>query len=472
MKKQKIPAIFPSVFKSFVLVLFFVFLSISTSKAEDTTSKNKEEKQSEITLPLGQGPIIELVIHGSINPVSADYIQKGLEYAKEKNSRALLLRLNTPGGLLPSMQQIVEEFLDSPVPVIVYVSPSGGGAISAGVFITLAGHVAAMAPGTTIGAAHPVQAGGQDMGDDMRGKVENFAASMVKAIAEQRGRNVEWAEKAVRESVALTDTEALKQGVIDLVSPTVESLLESIEGRVCKVPYGQITLKDLKNHPIELYEMSFQQKIINTISDPNIAALLGLGAAGGILAEFYNPGLIVPGLVGVICLILTLVAVQVIPINAGGIVLLVLGTVLMMAELFIPSFGILGIAGVICLVLGSIYAVDTSMVWAVDGFSFDRLLVGGVAAGFGAFLLLILYLAVNAKSRRVTTGEEGMIGMKATVSRAFVKKEEGSGILSGKAKLMGEIWNADLIEGDLPLAVGESVKVVEVEGLRLKVVRG
>jgi membrane-bound serine protease (ClpP class) len=425
-------------------------------------------ESSTASIEQGSGPIIELTLNGPINPVSYDYVKKGISHAREKNARLLLLKMNTPGGLLPSMQSIVESILDSPVPVVVYVTPSGGGAISAGVFITLAAHVAAMSPGTTIGAAAPVQAGGADVGEDMKGKVQNFAASMVKAIAEQRGRNVEWAEKAVRESVALTDREALDQNVIDIIAPSVDALMKQIEGRTVILPQGTLTLSGLSSHSREAFDMTTQQKIINAISDPNIAALLGLGAVGGILAEFYNPGLIIPGLIGIVCLILTLVAVQVIPISAGGVLLLLLGAALMTLEFFIPSFGIFGIAGIVCLVLGSIYAIDTSLVWSVDGFSFDPVMVGSVAGLLGVFLLLIVFFAVSSKSKKFVSGKEGLEGMTARVTRDFT--EQGSGIPPrGSVRVMGEIWTAVLVEGELPVVKDSEVFVREVDGMTLKV---
>ncbi len=449
--------------KKLIYILpLFVLLLLSPLYAKST------EDTQEKSLAQGEGAIIELTLNGPINPVSYDYIKKGIAHAKEKNSRLLLLKMNTPGGLLPSMQSIVEEMLESTVPVVVYVTPSGGGAISAGVFITMAAHIAVMSPGTTIGAAAPVQAGGNDIGEDMKGKVQNFAASMVKAIAEQRGRNVEWAERAVRESVALTDKEALDQNVIDLIAPSVDKLMESLEGRKVKMSGGTISLSGVTSHARESFEMTTQQKIINAISDPNIAALLGLGAVGGILAEFYNPGLIVPGLIGIVCLILSLVAVQAIPINAGGVILLLMGAVFMTLEFFVPTFGIFGIAGIVCLVLGSIYAIDTSLVWSVDGFSLDTVMIGSIAGILGMFLLFIVFFAVSSKTRKFVSGKEGLVDMKATVTIDF-SEQSGSPHPRGSVRVMGEIWSAVLVEGELPVQKGAEVLVREVDGITLKV---
>lgn len=454
------------IFNNFFLLICLLLTSSVFASTSDISKENK--KTVDKIIPQGKGPIIELTLQGPINPVSYDYIHKGILHAEEKDARLLILKMNTPGGLLPSMQSIVESMLESKVPIVVYVTPSGGGAISAGVFITMAGHIAAMSPGTTIGAAAPVQAGGNDIGEDMKGKVQNFAASMVKAIAEQRGRNVEWAEKAVRESVALTDKEALEQNVVDLLAHSVEDLLESIEGRSCQMKDGIIVLTELVSHEKESFEMTTQQKIINAISDPNIAALLGLGAMGGILAEFYNPGLIFPGLFGVICLILSMVAMQVIPINAGGIILLLLGGIFLTLEFFIPTFGIFGIAGIICLVLGSIYAIDTSMVWSVEGFSLDVTLIGSIAALLGGVLLFIIYFAAATKAKKFVSGKEGLVGMTAKVTRSFNKTSEGS-VPRGTVQVMGEIWSAVLIEGDLPVESGSEVVIKGVEGILLRV---
>lgn len=452
-------------------------LNADSNKSELLSFNKSENKDKKINQ--GSGLIIELTINGAINPVSFDYIKKGISHAKDKNARLLILKMNTPGGLLTSMQSIVEEFLVSPVPIVVFVSPSGGGAISAGVFITMAAHVAVMSPGTTIGAAAPVQAGGGDIGDDMKGKVQNFAASMVKAIAEQRGRNVEWAEKAVRESVALTDNEALKENVIDFISPSVDNLLETLEGREISMQEGVITLSELSKAHREFFDMSTQQKIINAISDPNIATLLGLGAVGGILAEFYNPGLIIPGVFGVICLILALVAAQVIPINAGGIILLLLGAVFMSLEFFIPTFGIFGIAGIICLVLGSIYAIDTSLVWSVDGYSIDPVLIGSIAGILGFFLLMIVLFAVSSKAKRFVSGKEGLLDQVAIITKDFLL-DKATGALKGSVRVKGEIWNAvyyqksddsDSSSNGLSLVKGEEVVIKDIDGILLKVIK-
>jgi len=412
--------------------------------------------------------ILSLKLDGTINPGTADYVISGVRRAEAEKYNAVIVHLNTPGGLLPSTQSIVESFLESPIPVLVYVSPSGGGAISAGVFITLAGNFASMAPGTNIGAAHPVSGGGQDIDGDMRLKVENFAASLIKAIAEQRGRNVAWAEKAVKESVALTDTEAVKEKVVDFTSSSVLDFLNSAKGKKIKIKGTEVEFPDLTAARIDQHEMSFRQEVVSIVSDPSIASLLGVGAFGGIVAEFYHPGLIIPGTIGVLCLILTLVASQTIPINTGGVLLLGFGGLLMIAEMFVPSFGVLGIVGLICLVIGSVYVVDTSMIWAVDGYGLDTEIVGGAALVVGLALLFLIYIASSTFKKKAVTGKEGLMGRTAEVKTDFVLDEQ-KGILKGKIFVNGELWSAEMKLTEYMPRKGAQVTVIRLEGMILVV---
>lgn len=423
--------------------------------------------------------VLHLTVNTTINPATAEYIEKGIIQAETNNFEAVLISLNTPGGLITSMQSIVEKVLRSKIPVIVYVSPSGGGAISAGVFITMAGHIAAMAPGTTIGAAHPVSSNGENIGEDMRHKAENFAASLVKAIAEQRGRNIEWAEKAVRESVALTDIEAIKLNVVDYSAENIKVIFEKSKGKVVKVDDKDYIFPDLTTAEVLELPMNLQQKVVSMISDPNVMAILGLLAMGGIMAELYNPGLIFPGLVGVVSLILTLVASQVIPISIGGLALLVIGALLISAEMFIPSFGVLGLIGIVCLILGSIYAIDTTDVWANDGFHINPWLIGSLAGTLGIALLGLVHFVLSARGLRVTTSAEGLIGERAIVIKEFVNNQARGDVHAGKVRVKGEIWNAyvDKIasgtnetfnRGD-SIIPGNIVIIEKVEGLTLKV---
>lgn len=414
-------------------------------------------------------PIFVLQIDGTINPATADYLSTSIAQAEKADSKLLLLELNTPGGLLPSTQTMVELLLNSKIPTVVYVTPSGGGAVSAGVFITLAGHFAVMAPGTRIGAAHPVTGTGDDISGDMRAKVENDAVKQLQAICEQRGRNFVWAEKAVRESVSASDREALQEKVIDFIAVDRAKLLVELEGRTLNIKGQTITLTQLSESPQQIVQMSFKQRVINVLSDPNIAILLGLCALLGIGLELYHPGGIVPGVVGVICLVLALTAAQVLPINYGGLALLLLGVIFFVVELFMPTFGVWGIAGVICLVLGSIYLIDTELIWG-EAIGVNVTFIGAVAALVGGILMGVGYLVLRTSRKQVTTGKEGLIHKHATIKTPFAGKDSDLFLL-GKVFVMGEYWNAkaDATYRDL-LLVGQAVRIVAVEdGMRLVV---
>jgi len=311
-----------------------------------------------------------------INPASSDYIRVGLEKAKESNANALVIEMDTPGGLLSSTKDIVKMILNSEVPVVVYIHPSGSSATSAGVFITLSAHVAAMNEGTSIGAAHPVSIGqrGNDKKKDteeendddskkddkdiMNEKIENYAAAFIESIAEKRGRNIEWAVEAVRNSASITSTEALEKNVIDLISPSLNDLLTRIDGRKIKVNEKEIILAT-KDASIQNIEMSAKQKLIDVLSTPDIALLLISLGSLGLLLEFYNPGLIFPGVAGAICLMLGFVSFQILPFNYGGVVLLFIAVGLFIAEIYVPSFGLLTTGGIISFILGALLLFDT-----------------------------------------------------------------------------------------------------------------
>ncbi len=415
------------------------------------------------------GPVMIAEISGTINPATDDYLRTALKKAEERNARLFVLKLNTPGGLLPSMQSMVEMLLQAGVPTVVYVSPQGGSATSAGVFVTMAGHFAAMAPGTTIGAAHPVLGGGGDIQGDMREKIENYAVSLGRAIAEQRGRNVKWAEAAVRESVSITDREAVAEKVVDFSASDLPRLLEELEGKSANVRGTSVTLAGLASSPQEVIEMNLRQQVANFLSDPNIAMLLGLGALLGIGIELYHPGAILPGVFGAVCLVLSLIAAQVVPINTGGLLLLVLSGVLFIAEVFAPSFGVLGVAGVVCLILGSLYFVDTDEVWSQTGFTVQRGLIGTLAGVTGGLLLLVSSVAMRAQKGRFHTGKEGLEGKDAVTVTDFVPDTQGGA--SGRVRVMGEIWQARIdSSGSVLPKAGDVLAVVAVdEGLRLLV---
>lgn len=415
-----------------------------------------------------KGPIVIIDIDGPITPATDDFLKTSYSRARERHARLFIIRLNTPGGLVPSMQSMVQALLGADIPTVVYVAPGGASATSAGVFITLAAHIAVMAPGTTIGAAHPVTGTGDDISGDMRAKVENFAVSLMRAIAEQRGRNITWAEQAVRESISITDRDAVAEKVIDFTASDLDSLLAQLEGRTVTVQGSPVTLKDLKDATQEPLEMNFKQRVVDVLSDPNVAILLGLGALVGIGIELYHPGLLVPGILGVVCLILSLVAAQVLPINEGGLVLFALGLLCFGVEMFMPTFGVWGIAGIVCVVLGGIYLIDSDLVWGFDVYDVKTWLLGGVAAVGALFVGFISTLAVLAQRRPVATGKEGLVGQVAFTKSEF--RERTGGGLQGKVELQGELWNAQLAEGSRLPAIGQQVKVLRVEsGLMLVV---
>jgi len=326
-------------------------------RAEKTTPVVQEKAQAEPFRQPGR-EIVLLVVDGMINPATADYIHDGIERGRQEGAQAVVIQLDTPGGLLDSAKSIVKDILGAPVPIIVYVAPSGAGATSAGVFVTLAANVAAMAPGTNIGAAHPVGGQGENISGDMREKVENFAASLSRTIAQERGRNVEWAEKAVRESVSITEQEAVKEGVVDLVADSIPDLLRKVNGRKVEVAGREVELAT-EDANVQRYDMRLRQKILDILANPNIAYLLLMAGVLGLYVEFTHPGVFFPGVAGTICLLLGMAALQVLPINYSGLALIILGLALLVSELFLPSFGVLGIGGIIAFILGSLLLFDT-----------------------------------------------------------------------------------------------------------------
>ena len=409
-----------------------------------------------------QAHVNRLIIDASINPAVGDFIRENIKFSSDEGALALIIQLDTPGGLLSSTKSIVKDILGAPLPVILYVSPSGAGAGSAGVFITLAGHIAAMAPGTTIGAAHPVASGGQNIEGDMREKIENYTVSFIESIAQRRGRNVEWAEQAVRESVSITDIEALEKKVVDLVAVDVHDLLTQATGREVEVGNESITLDftpaqlSAGRFNIVTIEMRLKHKVLNILSDPNIAYLLMMAGMLGLYLEFSNPGLLFPGLAGGICLILALTAFQVLPINYTGLVLIGLGMALLIAELFIPSFGILGVSGIAAFVLGSLFLFDTPD----SEIAVDRGIIFAASLAVGTFMFVAGSLAVHAWRRPVALGLEGLQGEIGEVRTRLAPH--------GKVWIHGEYWTA---ASDEDIEVGQKVQIVEVDHMILRVRR-
>jgi membrane-bound serine protease (ClpP class) len=401
--------------------------------------------------------VYRIDIDGPISPATADYVESALEHASENAASALVVRLDTPGGLLNSTKTIVKAFLAADVPVIVHVAPGGSSATSAGVFMTMAAHVAAMAPGTTIGAAHPVSGGGQDIGGDMRQKVENYAVSFVESIASKRGRNVEWAQKAVRESVSITETEAVELRVVDFIAADVSELLRKASGLEVDVGSRRVKLELVGPDgavPVVLdIPMTFRQRVLNVITDPNIAYLLMMAGILGLYMEFSNPGAVFPGVAGVICLLLALLAGQVLPISSTGALLILVGMAFLLAELFIPSFGVLGFGGIVAVTLGSLFLYTPDSELAVD-----RRLIAVTVTAFSLVVVLIFTLVVRDRRKRAWTGSEGLVG-KVGVTVTRVHRE-------GTVKVHGELWNATSNE---EIEAHRPVSVLAVTGLKLRV---
>jgi membrane-bound serine protease (ClpP class) len=409
------------------------------------------------------GPVVVARIDGSINPASSDYLQRAIDTAAKRGAVILLIELDTPGGLVASTQDIIQAMLASRVPIVVYVAPQGAWAGSAGTFITLAAHVAAMAPGSSIGAAHPVGIGGGSPGEESGKpsvgdqKAENLMASFIESIAKKRNRNVEWAEKAVRESVAATAEEALELHVIDLVARDRAELLERLDGRVVETDQGPQRLSIAGAAQQEI-EMGLLTRILNVIVDPNVAVLLLMAGLLGLYVEFNQPGLILPGVLGGGCLILAMIAMQVLPFSWVGVLLLLLGAGLLIAEAFVTSFGVLLVSGLACLLIGGAMLFDRPDLsdLAVD---FWRVLVPAVT-GVGLCAGLLVLAIGRVLRRPQTAGVEEMIGMIGVAATRLAP--------SGTVEIRGEFWRADATE---PIEADERVEAIAVDGMRLQVRR-
>ncbi|MGD8370095.1 MAG: nodulation protein NfeD [Syntrophobacterales bacterium] len=392
-------------------------------------------------------------IEESINPGTAAYLARGVEQAVDDEATIVVVQLDTPGGLVSSMRTMVKTIMNAPIPVVTFVSPSGAQAASAGVFVVMAADIAAMAPGTNIGAAHPVVAGGKEMDETMDTKVVNDLVAFIKSIATQRGRNAEWAEEAVRESVSVTAEEALKLKVIDLVARDMEELLAKLEGWTVKTKAGEKKLA-LKGLPIQRVEENLRDKVLKTISNPNIAYLLMLIGLAGLYFELSHPGAIFPGVIGGICLILAFYAFQTLSVNYAGVLLIILGAILFLLEIKVTSYGLLSIGGVICLTLGSIMLFNTGSTGLRVSWS---VLIPAVMVISGFFITVAL-LALRAHMAKPRTGYQGLIGEIAVAQEPLAP--------DGKVFVHGELWNATC-EDIVP--EGGRVEVVEVENLWLKV---
>lgn len=395
-----------------------------------------------------------LVVDGAIGPVAQKIIGEGLKRAESEHAEALVIELDTPGGLLSTTRIICKDLLSADVPVVLYVSPSGARAGSAGVFITLAAHLAAMARGTNIGAAHPVGIGGfgADSSKVMSEKVTNDAAAFARTLAERNHKNVEWAERAVRESVSATESEALELGVIDFVADSRDSLLLMLDGRIVTLDHTADTLHtagaDIRETPLSL-----RLRILSVIADPNIAYILLLVGIYGIFFELYNPGAILPGVVGALSLILAFFSLQLLPLSWAGLLLILLAIVLFLLEIKITSYGLLSIGGGIAMILGSLMLFEP----VKTGIRVGLELIIPATIITGLFFVFVVGMGLRAQLRKVTTGKEGLVGEIGTVAAAAPRL---------KVQIHGEWWDARC---DTPLPAGARVRVVAVDGMRLKV---
>jgi len=404
-------------------------------------------------------------IDGSVNPASSDFMQHAVATSEQDGALALIVELDTPGGLLAAAKDMVMSLLNARVPVIVYVSPRGAWAASAGAFLTMAGHVAAMAPGTSIGSASPVGPSGsggtrgedderQDVGAE---KAEKFTAAFIEAIATARGRNVEWARKAVREADAVTADEALALGVIDLVAEDRASLLAQVEGREVKVD-GETRVLALAGAEVRVIEMDWTTRLFDFLASPTVAFLLFMAGLLGLYTEFNQPGMLLPGIAGVVCLLLAGIAFQILPFSWVGLLLLVVGVGLMAAEMFVTSFGLLFAAGLGCMLLGGSMLFDVPEVSGI-GISFWTVLVP-VVAGFGVFAAIVVVAVGRSIMSAQTAGVSELIGMVGKASTALAP--------DGKVFIRGEYWSAT---ADEEIPAGERVEVTAVEGLHIRVRR-
>lgn len=429
--------------------------------------------------PVSRRTALVVEIDGAIGPATANYVSKALRAAPEHSAALVVLRMDTPGGLDTSMRDIVRDVLASPVPVATYVHPSGARAASAGTYILYASHIAAMTPGTNLGAATPVSLGGglplpgdkkdkekKSKGSDEKDKAKggassakeakavNDAVAYIRSLAELRGRNVEWAEKAVREAASISANAALKKNVIDIVASNMDDLLAQMDGRKVEVGDKEIAL-ETKDLAVKHIEPDWRTRLLATITNPNVALILMMIGIYGLIFEFMNPGALIPGTIGAICLLLALYALAVLPVNYAGLGLMVLGLGLMIAEAFAPSFGVLGIGGVAAFVLGAAILVDTE----APGFQISWAVIGAVAVTSMALMLVVARLAFSSIRRQVVTGIEEMTGAQGEVQ----DWHDGKGHVFAHGERWSAVSHARLSQGQLVRIVGMNGLVLEVE---------
>ena len=397
--------------------------------------------------------VVTAAYEGVINPVAAEYLHEAIAHAEQERAQLLVFQLDTPGGLDTSMRLMIKDITGAQLPIVVYVAPSGGRAASAGVFLTLAAHVSAMAPGTNIGAAHPVAMGGGEMDEVMKEKVENDAVAYIRSIAERRGRNVEWAENAVKKSVSATATEAQELGVVDLIASDLNDLFQQLDGWELSLGEQTVTLRT-QDARTQDFPMSWRLETMKAISDPNIAYVLMTIGTIGLIAELYSPGAILPGVVGAISLILAFYSLQSLPVNYAGALLFILGIVMLILEVTVTSYGLLAIGGVTAMILGSLFLFNEDFPYYQISWSV-MLPVIALAVGF---TFLVVNFGVRALRRQASTGSEGMIGRIGSAKTSLTP--------TGKIFFQGEIWDA---VSSVPVTEGQPIQITQVEGLTVHV---
>jgi len=422
--------------KTLKIAIFLILLSAITSY---TNAKSE---------------VILITIDGGIGPATAAYIKSGIEYGEKISAEALIIKLNTPGGLLESTRNIVEYILEAEIPVVVFVAPGGSRAGSAGVFITLSGHIAAMAPGTNIGAAHPVGLGGQSDTTAMFDKITNDAAAFVRTIAQKRNRNEEWAELTVRESISSTENEALEAGAIDLIANNLDSLLIAIDGMTIEVAGAEVTL-NTKSAKIIEKEMNWREELLSMLSDPNIAYLFLMLGIYGLLFELYSPGSIFPGVIGAISLMIAAYSLQMMPINYAGLGLIILAFILFIIEIFVASYGLLTIGGILSLLLGSIMLIDSPY----EFMEISRSLIVTVTILTAIFFIWLITYGVKAQFRKKYIGSGDTLADEQGVALSNISPDT-----PGRVRVHGEIWQAESQE---LISEGDAIRVTKLNGLKV-----